>query len=84
MAFSGVMHEAMSIMEAEEVVAITASSSTRWPKRRRCYINRDREAVHFRLRHDYFDDDCVCPPPPMIILLPEVSYADDSFSKHYA
>jgi hypothetical protein len=40
-----------------------ASSSTRGPKRRRRYVNRDREAAHFRLRHDYFDDDYVYPRP---------------------
>jgi hypothetical protein len=26
------------------------------------YVNRDREATHLRLRHDYFNDDCVYPP----------------------
>jgi hypothetical protein len=41
--------------------APVASSSTRQSKRHRCYINRDCEAVHFRLRHDYFDDDYVYP-----------------------
>jgi hypothetical protein len=55
MTFVGVMNEAMSIAQAEE--AATASSSTRGPKRRRCYVKHDREAAHFRLRHDYFDDD---------------------------
>jgi hypothetical protein len=63
MAFSDVMDEAMSILQAKEVAAATASSSTQWPKRRRCYINHDREAAHFRLQHYYFDDDCVLPPP---------------------
>jgi hypothetical protein len=58
MAFSNVMDEAMSILQAEEA---TASSSTQWLKRRRRYVNHDREASHFRLRHDYFDDDCVYP-----------------------
>jgi hypothetical protein len=62
MAFSGVMDEAMSILQAEEVAAASASLSTRHPKRHRRYINRDREATHFRLRHDHFDDDCVYPP----------------------
>jgi hypothetical protein len=74
------MEEAMSMLQAEEVVAAAASSSTRGPKRRRRYINRDREAAHFRLRHDYFDNDYVYP----VLLPPEVSYAGDSFPKHYA
>jgi hypothetical protein len=34
MAFQGVMEEAMSMLQAEEVVAAVASSSTRGPKRR--------------------------------------------------
>jgi hypothetical protein len=55
MAFQDVMEEVMSMLQAEEVAAIAASSSTRGPKRRRRYVNRDREAAHFRLRHDYFD-----------------------------
>jgi hypothetical protein len=59
MTFVGVMNEAMSIAQVEEVTA--ASSSTQGPKRRRCYVKRDREAAHFRTRHDYFDDDCVYP-----------------------
>jgi hypothetical protein len=59
MPFSGVMNEAMNIRQAEEVVVAIASLSTRRSKRRRCYINRDREAAYFRLQHDYFDDDCV-------------------------
>jgi hypothetical protein len=49
MMFQGVMEEAMSMLQAEEVVATAASSSTRGPKRRRRYVNRDREAAHFRL-----------------------------------
>jgi hypothetical protein len=61
MAFSGVMNEVMSIVQAEEAEATAASSSTRRPKRRRRYVNRDREVVHFRLRHDYFDDNYVYP-----------------------
>jgi hypothetical protein len=61
MAFSGVMNEVMSIVQAEEAEATVASSSTRRQKRRRRYINRYREVVHFRLRHDYFDDNCVYP-----------------------
>jgi hypothetical protein len=59
MAFSGVMNEVMSIRQAEEAVVAVASLSTRRSKRHRCYINRDREAAHFRLQHDYFDDNCV-------------------------
>jgi hypothetical protein len=57
MTLVGIMNEVMSIAQVEEVAA--ASSSTRGPKRHRCYVKRDREAAHFRLRHDYFDDDCV-------------------------
>jgi hypothetical protein len=80
MAFYGVMEEAMSMLQTEEAAATAASSSTRGPKRHRRYVNRDREAAYFRLRHDYFDNDCVYP-----VLLPsEVSYMEDSFSKHYA
>jgi hypothetical protein len=63
MVFQAVMEEAMSMLQAEEAVAATASSSTRGPKRRRRYVNHDREVTHFRLRHDYFDDDCVYPRP---------------------
>ena len=63
MTFQGVMEEAMSMLQAEEAAATAASSSTRGPKRRRRFVNRDREAAHFRLRHDYFDDDCVYPHP---------------------
>jgi hypothetical protein len=66
MMFQGVMEEAMSMLQAEEVAATAASSSTRWPKRHRRYVNRDREAAHFRLQHDYFDDDCVYPRPTSI------------------
>jgi hypothetical protein len=60
-AFSSVMDEVMSIVQVEEVVAATASSSIQWPKRRRRYVNHDHEVSHFRLRHDYFDDDYVYP-----------------------
>jgi hypothetical protein len=74
------MKEAMSISQAEEPTAAVASSSTRGSKYRRRYVNRDREAAHFRLRHDYFNDDCVY----HVILPSEISYADDSFSNHYA
>jgi hypothetical protein len=49
MTFSGVMDEAMSIVQAEEATAITASSSTRRPKPARYYVNRDHEAAYFRL-----------------------------------
>jgi hypothetical protein len=56
-AFSGVMDQAMSILVAKEA----GSSSTRRSKRRRRYVNRDREAAHLRLRHDYFNDNCVYP-----------------------
>jgi hypothetical protein len=59
MAFHGIMEKAMNMLQADEAVAAVASSSTQGPKHRRRYINRDREATHFRLRHDYFDDDCV-------------------------
>jgi hypothetical protein len=61
MAFSSVMNEAMSILQAEEAAATAAWSSTRRLKCHRCYVNGDREVAHFRLRHDYFDDDCVYP-----------------------
>jgi hypothetical protein len=61
MAFLDIMDEAMSIVQVEEATAAFASSSTRWSKRHRCYVNRDREAAHLKLRHDYFDDDCVYP-----------------------
>jgi hypothetical protein len=53
------MDEVMNILEAEEAVVAAASSSTRCMNRRRRYVNRDHEAAHFRLRHDYFDDDCM-------------------------
>jgi hypothetical protein len=80
MVFQGVMEEVMNILQAEEAAAAAASSSKRGPKRRRRYVNRDCEAAHFRLCHDYFDDDCVNPYPTSA----DVSYADDSFPKHYA
>jgi hypothetical protein len=59
MVFQGVMEEAIRMLQAEEAATAVASSSTRGTKRRRWYVNRDREAAHFRLRHDYFNDDCV-------------------------
>jgi len=40
---------------------LNEESSSR-PKRRRRYINRDRESAHDRLHQDYFADDCVYPP----------------------
>jgi hypothetical protein len=61
MVFLDVMYEAMSILQAEEVVAAIASLSTRCLKRHRRYINCDHEAAHFSLWHDYFNDDCVYP-----------------------
>jgi hypothetical protein len=61
MAFSDVMDEAMIILQAEEAIVATASLSTQRLKRHRHYVNCDREAAHFRLQHDYFDDDCVYP-----------------------
>jgi hypothetical protein len=60
------MEEVMSMLQAEEAVVVAASSSTRGPKRRWRYVNRDCEAAHFRLRHDYFDDDCVYPHPTFV------------------
>jgi hypothetical protein len=57
--FSGVMDESMSILQVEETTVATASSSTRRSKRHRYYTNRDREAAHLRLWHDYFNDDCM-------------------------
>jgi hypothetical protein len=59
MVFSDVMDEVMSIVQVEQAATVASSSSTRRPKRHRCYVNHDREAAHFRLQHDYFDDDCV-------------------------
>jgi hypothetical protein len=49
------------IVHAEEAATTSTSSSTRRSKLRWCYVNRDREATHFRLRHDYFNDDCIYP-----------------------
>jgi hypothetical protein len=57
------MEEAMSMLQAKEAAVAAASSSTRGPKRRGRYVNRDREVAYFRLRHDYFDDNCVYPRP---------------------
>jgi hypothetical protein len=49
MVFLGVIDEAMSIVQAEEATAVATSSSIRRPKCHRRYVNRDREAAHFRL-----------------------------------
>jgi hypothetical protein len=57
------MKEVMSMLQAKETATANASLSTRGPKRHRRYVNRDREAAHFRLWHDYFNDDCVYAPP---------------------
>jgi hypothetical protein len=57
------MEEAMSMLQAKEAAVAAASSSTWGLKRRGRYANRDREAAYFRLRHDYFDDNCVYPRP---------------------
>jgi hypothetical protein len=59
MTFQDVMEEAMSMLQTEEVTTAAASSPTRGTKRHRRYVNRECEAAHFRLRHDYFDDDCM-------------------------
>jgi hypothetical protein len=64
MTFQGIMEEIMNMLQAKELAAAAASSSTRGPKHRPWYINRDHEAAHFKLRHDYFDDDSVCNIPP--------------------
>jgi hypothetical protein len=61
MTFSGVMDKVMSIHQAKGVMAAADSSSTRRSKHRRCYINRSHEVAHFKLQHDYFDDDFVYP-----------------------
>jgi hypothetical protein len=63
MTIQDVMEEDMSMLQAKEAATAAASSLTRGIKRRRRYVNRDREAAHFRLQHDYFDDDCVYPRP---------------------
>jgi hypothetical protein len=49
MAFQDIMEEVMNMLQAEEVAAAAASSSTQGPKRRPRYVNRDREAAHFKL-----------------------------------
>jgi hypothetical protein len=57
MTLSCALEEAMSMLAAE---AAGSSSASRL-KRRRHYINHDREAAHLSLHHNYFDDDCVYP-----------------------
>jgi hypothetical protein len=54
------------MLQAEEATAAVASLSTRGSKRHQRYVNRDREAAHFRLWHDYFNDDCVYPRPTSV------------------
>jgi hypothetical protein len=49
MSFSGIIDEAMSVVQAEEATAATASLSTQRPKHHQHYIKRDREVAHFRL-----------------------------------
>jgi hypothetical protein len=43
------MDVAMNIVQVEWAATVATSSSTRRSKRRQHYINRDREATHFRL-----------------------------------
>jgi hypothetical protein len=66
MTFQDVMKEVMSMLQAKEATTAAASSLTRGTKRRQRYINRDREVAHFRMQHDYFDDDCVYPRPTSV------------------
>jgi hypothetical protein len=66
MVFQDVMEEVMSMLQAKEAVIATASSSTRGVKRRQRYVNRDHKAAHFRLLHDYFDDDYVYHRPTSV------------------
>jgi hypothetical protein len=47
--FLGIIDEAMSILQAEEVTTAVASSSTRRLKHHQHYVNCDREAAYFRL-----------------------------------
>jgi hypothetical protein len=79
MTLLGVMEQDMSILIAEEA----GSSSALRVKHHRRYVNCDHEAAHLRLHHDYFNDDCDYPSPP-IILLYMVPYAAKSFPTHYA
>jgi hypothetical protein len=53
MTFSGVMDEAMSILQMEEAVAAATSSSTWRSKHHRYYVNRDRvyPVSYFRRRY---------------------------------
>jgi hypothetical protein len=60
------MEEVMNMLQAKEAVTTAASSSTRGSKRRRRYVHHDHEATHFRLWHDYFNDDCVYPRPTSV------------------
>jgi hypothetical protein len=62
MTFQDVMEEAMSMLQAEDATTVAASSSTQGPKHCRQYVNRDCEVAHFKLRHDYFGDDCMYHP----------------------
>jgi hypothetical protein len=55
--FQGIIEEVMSILQAKEPVTAAASLSTRGSNHHRWYVNHDREAAHFRLRHNYFNDD---------------------------
>jgi hypothetical protein len=59
MTFQGIMKENMNILQAKETVTAASSSSSQGQKRHQRYVNRDREVTHFKLWHDYFDDDCV-------------------------
>jgi hypothetical protein len=61
MAFQGVMKEAMTMLQAKKTAVAAASSLTRGLKRHQRYINHDHESAYFRLRHDYFDNDCLYP-----------------------
>ena len=55
------MCNALQATMEEAMLNLNEESSSR-PKRRRRYINRDRESAHDRLHQDYFADDCVYPP----------------------
>jgi len=57
----GAMCNALQAAMEEAMLNLNEESSSR-PKRRRRYINRDRESAHDRLHQDYFADDCVYPP----------------------
>jgi hypothetical protein len=66
MVFLDVMEEVMSMLQVKEVTAAAAFSSTRGLNYRQRYVNRDHKVDHFRLRHDYFDDDCMYPRPTFV------------------